>query len=96
MSPGARAGKRRRSASGRDNADFSPEGSGSGSSGGPGSLGPPCGGDSDPGDAREKRGEGLSGKQLLARQLSAYSITTSKGLCVTREPSIGRADGLAL
>lgn len=58
MSPGARAGKHCRSASGRDNPDFSPEGSGSGSFGGRGSLGPPCGGDSDPGDAREKRGGG--------------------------------------
>lgn len=58
VSPGARAGKHCRSASGRDNPDFSPEGSGSGSFGGRGSLGPPCGGDSDPGDAREKRGGG--------------------------------------
>ena len=29
-------------------------------------------------------------------KLGAYWITTSKELCVTREPSIGRADGLAL
>eukprot|EP00069_Balaena_mysticetus_P002301 bmy_15939T0 len=63
VSPGARAGKRRRFASGWDYPDFFPQGSVSGSFGGRGSLDPPCGGDCGSGDARgKKKKKGLPGE----------------------------------